>query len=343
VEAAPAQERKVTESAAIRVEAAEVRPSVAVLRLLRPGEVEPLRDANLGAALGGYVEDVRVKVGDRVKAGAVLARVDSAFHGANISLIEVEVADARRELARSKSLGKAAAGSMIDAAGSRLARAEAQLRIARIQAAKTLVKAPFAGVVAEVAVDEGEVAAPGQPVVRLVSADEVVISVSVADRDVGSLEVGGTATVSGGGSSSPLAGTIRLLEPVADPKTRSFEVEVVVDDPRGTLRPGMIASVDFQRTIATSALLLPQEFLVTRLQDNGVFVVDESSVARWRPLDLGAVLRDEVVVEGGLRSGETIVVVGHRGLAEGDVLLVERRGVCCTDGRVVFADQAGAP
>ena len=98
----------------------------------------------------------------------------------------------------------------------------------------------------------------------------------------------------------------------------------------------MIANVTFKGEEQADRIVLPQEFLVTKLADNGVFVVDENNTARWRPLKLGALIRDQVVVEEGLSAGEKIVILGHRALSEGDPLILARLGECCEDGRVRF-------
>ncbi len=336
---APKQAPRVT---ATRVEAARVTISEATMRLVRPGEVEPARESRVAAAVGGLVEKVPVDVGDFVKKGAVLARVDSRMQGANLKVLKVELADTERELGRLESMGKSVPRARVDAARTQVERAKAQLSVAQLQASRAVVRAPFAGTIADVGTEVGEILTPGMLVARVVQTDPAVVSVSVADRDVGSLRVGGLALVSAAGLARPIAAEIRRIEPTANEKTRTFTVELELENPKAALLPGMIASVDFRETVATEAILLPQDLLVTRLDANGVFVVDEGQVARWRALTLGDVIRDQVVITGGLTAGERIVVLGHRGLANGDPLIVARDGVCCTDGRVVFESNGRA-
>ena len=329
----PKQAPKVT---ATRVEAATIQTTSAAIQLVRPGEVEPVKEANVAASLGGFVEKMELETGDTVKKGQVIAKVDSRLHGANRKLAKVEVEDAKRELARLQSLKGAVTKVRVDGAKTRLERARAQYDIAQIQSSRTIIKSPFAGVVADVNTEKGEVAPPGAVIARIVQLDPAVINVAVADRDVGSLEVGGTASITTGASATPIEGTIARIDPTANTKTRAFSVEVEVPNPENQFRPGMIATVEFRDTVASDKIILPQEYLVTRLDENGVFVVDDESVARWRPVELGAVVRDQVVIEAGLAAGDNVVVLGHRSLAEGDVLIVARQGRCCTDGRVTF-------
>src|SRR5690606_12022474 len=98
-----------------------------------------------------------------------------------------------------------------------------------------------------------------------------------------------------------------------------------------------------QAGAAGDALLLPQDLLVTKLNENGVYIVGKDSVAHWRPLELGSIVGSQVEVLGGVARGERIVTVGMRSLSEGDKVIVARQGVCCKRGTVVFDAPATSP
>jgi RND family efflux transporter MFP subunit len=132
-----------------------------------------------------------------------------------------------------------------------------------------------------------------------------------------------------------LQGKLSHIEPAADLKTRSFIVEIEVPNPERKLLPGMIATAELTSSATLQRLVIPQDFLVTGLDAVGVFI-NEAGVARFRPVGLGQVVRNQVVVEKGLSPGDSIVITGQRDLAAGDKLIVARSGKCCTDGRVVF-------
>ncbi|MBX3247959.1 MAG: efflux RND transporter periplasmic adaptor subunit [Myxococcales bacterium] len=329
---APAE---VPSARAIRVETATIAPTAGTLRIQLPGEVKGSRDAMLAAALGGFIEAVSAREGEDVRNGAVLLRVDAASHGARVAQARVEVASAERELERAERLRGSISDQQLDAAQARVDAARAALQTANVAASRAVIRAPFAGTIAALDVERGEVAAPGAPLVRLVQLDPILVSLSVPDRDVVALREGMTAYVRTSADATPREGRIRHIGRTADLQTRAFTVEVELPNPTRALLPGMIALVEITAEGAGEQLLLPSDFLVTRIDGNGVFV-HEDGVARWRPVEVGGVLRDQVVVAGGLRSGEEIVVTGHRELADGDPLLVGRRGRCCVDARVDF-------
>ncbi|MEM9073505.1 MAG: efflux RND transporter periplasmic adaptor subunit [Myxococcota bacterium] len=336
----PAQETPEPPAArATRVETAVVATSATDLNLRLPGEVEGSRDALLAASLGGYVEAVRVEEGDEVRSGQLIARVDGATHGARLAQTRVELDAAERELERAQQLGDAIAESQRDAAQSRFDAARAAQRTAQVQAGRASIRAPFAGTIATVNAERGEVMPPGAPVVRLVQLNPVHISLSVSDRDVVALQAGMEARVfvnAGGGART---GTVLRISPAADLQTRAFEAIVEVQNDERDLLPGMIAQVEIAAEGSGQQVVLPQYVLVTRLTGNGVFVAD-GGAARWKPVEVGSVVRDQAVITSGVDAGDEVIVTGHRELAEGDALLVARSGRCCTAGRVVFE---GAP
>jgi RND family efflux transporter MFP subunit len=328
---------------ATRVETAVIRPSAANLSLSLPGEVEASRDAELAAALGGYIEKVAVKSGDKVKKGQVLALVDSASHSARSAQAKVELDTAERELERVKVLGKALPRAQLDAAQSRYDAAKAAMATASVQASRSVISAPFAGVVARVDAEVGEVAAPGVPLIRVIQIDPIKVTVSLSDRDVLSLREGMKASISTDARANLIEGTVKHINPAADIKTRSFIAEVEVDNADKKLLPGMIASVHVKADVASAQLVIAQDWLVTKPDELRMFVHEDGKAA-WRPVEVGPIVRDTVVITDGLKTGDELVITGHRELAAGDTLLVARRGMCCVAGRVIFdGDEPAAP
>jgi membrane fusion protein (multidrug efflux system) len=340
--AAGAAPKKAPSTTAVRVEAATVSATQPVVRLVRPGEVRGAREAQLAAAQGGFVESVLVSSGDKVKKGQAIAYVDTSVYNAQAKLTKVELDDAERELARLEQLGKAVASARVDAARTRVARAKAQHALSRTRQARAVIRAPFAGAVVDLDIERGEVAPPGAPIARVLQLDPVHVFVSVTDRDVVALSEGGSARVLAAGVAEGRKGTIYKIEPAADLRTRTFMVEVEVANPDRMLLPGMMARVAFENTRDRDAILIPQDFLVTRLDGNGVFVVTPESTAEWRPVTLGSIVGTQVEITDGIAAGDHVVSLGQRGLTHGDRIIVTREGLCCTDGHVTHPKSASA-
>lgn len=318
-----------------RVEVATLGLVDVDLALELPAELQGEADANLASPTGGFVDAVLVKPGDAVRQGQVLARVDYATSAHRLEIAEAQAQQADAELERAKRLGEGISKSALLSAETQSKVANANLEMARINASRAAVRAPFSGRVAEVFVEKGEVAGPGAPVARLVQSDPVIAELSVSDRDIVHLRDGQEVTLRVQSVPQPFTGTVRTRGVAADAKTRTWTVEVEVPNPDEVLMPGMLGRVSFERRVAEQAIAIPQDWVVTRIDNSGVYV-NADGRAEWRDVTLGAFVKDQVVVSEGLSEGESIIITGHRGLAPGDPLIVVREGRCCEAGRVTW-------
>ncbi len=326
---------KIPDAQGTRVETAVLQPTDADLQLRLPGEVAGSRDALLATAAGGYVESVRVHRGQDVAKGTTIATINTGIYSAQRDQARAARDLAKNELDRVMAMGDLASESQRDGARTQLATNEANLRLAQLQLSRSVVKAPFAGTVTQIDLEIGEVVNPSAPVARLVRLDPAHVTVAVADRDVGVLQEGMEVSVSVDAVPGVHSGVIQNIDRAADLQTRAFQVEVEVANPDGRLLPGMIATVSLAAEVGKGAIILPQDWLVTRMDGIGVFVVEEG-IARWRPVEAGTLVHDQIVIRSGLQAGDTIVITGHRTLADGDALIVSRQATCCTNGRATY-------
>lgn len=339
-EAVPAHAPAAAASTGLRVEVAEVHPTRTEVDLELGGEVQGDADATLATASGGVVEGVYVRNGEVVRKGQALVALDASLYAASLDQARSQHTLAASELARLETLGKGdVSASQLERARAQAESAEAQLRQARIRASRATVRAPFAGTVTDVRLSVGELAPPGTVVARVVDLDRVQVVAQSPARDVAWLAPGQPVRVSAPAVGSGAEGLVRHVSPVGDARTRSFRVEVDVDNPDHALLPGMVARVHATRPVE-GHFVIPQDWTLARHQEHGVFL-EVDGLARWRPVTLGRVIRDQVVVETGLDEGDRVILKGQRELRDGDPVRVTRSGVCCTAGRVEHGDGEG--
>lgn len=326
---------KIGKETGTRVEVAELEPSQARLTMTLPGEVEGVKEALLSSSIGGYVEKVHVQEGDNVEAGQVLADIDVRMHLIKKRMAKTELSAANKEYKRLIKLGDLAVESQLSAAKARVDMAKLNVEQANLMLSRSKITAPFSGVIAQTNLEHGEVIGPGQPAIRLIQLDPVIVNLSVSDRDITNLKQGMKATVVADARLQPKDGTLRRILPAGDLKTRTFQVEIEIPNSDFSLLPGMIASSTVSEVLEESAIVIPQDYIVTQLDGLGVFV-EQQGIAKWRPLRIASVVGNQVVVESGVDAGEKIVVTGHRELNEGDQLLISRSGKCCVNGKARF-------
>jgi len=311
----------------------------------RAGTVKSRRRATLSPEVGGRVERLAVREGDRVKKGDLLVRIAADDVKAQVALAEKSLAvaqateveacraaeQARRDLARSRNLAKdqvlavgllekaeteaGMTAAACDAARARVGQARASLDVARIALGKTVLKAPFEGVVAEVSTEEGEWVTPSPPglpippVVELFDPVDVYVSAPLDEVDVGRVKKGAEVRVTFDAyPGRTFAGRVkRVADYVVDQReqNRTFEVEVALDDAAfaRTLLPGTSADAVVVLARKEGVLRVPSYAI---LPGGRVLVLSKGRLAGAK-------------VETGLKGAEWAEVVS--GLSAGDLVV----------------------
>ena len=295
------------------------------------GVVEAVRQTVIAAQVAGAVVQLDVKVGDRVSAGQVLLRIDAraADQNAAASDAQVQAARAALELAtkdfeRQKQLFQKnyISQAALERAESEFRSTQAQVNAQRAQsgAARTqsgfyVVRAPFAGVVAELPVSLGDMAMPGRPLLTLY--DPSALRVSAAVPQTVSARMGASPALRIELPGLPAAqqwivpARLQLL-PTIDAATHT--VQLRADLPAGTtgVAPGMFARMwlpvaGAAATTGTAALSVPQASIVRRAEMIGLYVLDPNGKPVLRQVRLGRAEGDQVEVLAGLMPGERVV------------------------------------
>ncbi len=293
------------------------------LPILAPAVAEPFTTATLSSRLMGSVTEVMAREGDRVAAGQILVRLDArdlaARHAqaeANIASADAMQGEAALTATRMRALyaDSAAPKMQLDAAEAGLARAEAAARAARavldeIAAARdyATIRAPFAGVVTQRAVDAGDLAMPGTPLVTVEDHARLRIVATVTPDVARPLQRGMTVEARVEGERA-----MAVVEGIVPAAGRSLTlVNAIVDNRDGALAPGGVASLAIPgppRTI----LLVPPHAVRTEGDLTGV-IVRSGGTDRIRWITLGRNAGSAREVLAGLMPGDTIVVPARAG------------------------------
>jgi len=305
-------------------------------------EAAPWAAVTVTAEVSGRVVAVEAEVGDQVRRGDPLARIDDTEAGAGLTQAEASLEGARAardqaeiDLERGELLRETRDISVGDLDRLRLARttatarhgeAEAAVVLARKRLDDTVVRAPFAGIVSRREVEMGSWLAPGAPVARLLDRERLKVRAAASQTDRARLGLGMPASIEA--TALPgveLEGRVRLLGQEADPATGTYLVEVAVDRPvapdGSRLLPGMQATMTIVLEEAT-AVVIPRAAVVETAGGPAVFTV-ERGTARRVLLRLGRETSELVEVLEGLEPGEIVAVQGQHVLRDGDPVEVQ--------------------
>ncbi len=310
------------------------------LSLAANGNIAAWQEAVIGAELGGLrLQELRASVGDRVRAGQVLAvfasdSVQAELAQAQAALGEAQATagDARANAERARSLQDSGALStqqiqqLLTAAQTAQARveaAQAQLAAQQLRLRQTQVRAPVAGVVSARLATVGAVAAPGAELFRLVVDARLEWRAEVTSSELARLKPGMAVRLqpAAGGE---LQGRVRMLSPTVDAQTRSALVYVdlpPLTQAPGSARPGMFARGEFQLG-QSQALTVPQRALVLRDGFAHVFELQADQRVRELPVRTGRRVGERVEIVSGLSPQARVVVQGAGFLNDGDLVRV---------------------
>lgn len=308
------------------------------------GEVRPRVESALGFRIAGKLIERRVEVGDVVKAGQLLARIDRSDPAlaAQAAASQKAAAEAELELARSDAkrfeslrgqnfVSQAALDgklSALKAAENRTAAARAQADVAGNQANYADLRADGPGIVSAVLAEPGQVLAVGAPVLRVarLGAQEKDVLISVAENRVRELSSRGEVVVNLWANSDKLyRGRVREVSPQADPVTRTFAAKIALLDADDDVRLGMTATVALSGVTA-NILQVPSPSIVQQNGQPAVWILGEGGSINLRPVTVAAYREDGVIISAGLQPGEKIVAAGGHKLVPGErVRILETR------------------
>jgi RND family efflux transporter MFP subunit len=306
------------------------------------GRVEAVESVRVASRLMGYLRDIAVEEGQSVKAGQRLFTIDpldieGAVEQARLGLKQAEDAmkDAETDYKRFENLYKEDVVTRqnfekmklnYEMAVTRAAQARAGLGTAQGQMRYATVTSPIQGVVIEKLANEGDIAAPGHPVLVVENPARLRVDASVSDSLYGKLKLGQAVTVEIQGLPQAVTAKVSSISPAADPVTHTFGVKFDVAAPG--LRSGMFARI-LVPSGTRSITLVPEAAVQERAGITGVFVVDAQGIARYRmvrvpvltPNNPSTAPAGQVEILSGLNSGERIVVGKAESVNNGDKIV----------------------
>lgn len=300
------------------------------------GTVRAFQTSQLASQATGTITQVRVREGDRVRRGEVLALIDQSEPSAALDRAVATEAAAANELTAAESDLQLAESTLaryqilfdkqiiarqqFDEVKARqqsalahrdLARAAQLQAKAAVTEAKavldfTRVTAPFDGVVTERKLDPGAMASPGLPILTVEDVSRYRLEASVNENDLRYVRLGDHVPVSIDAlGDTQLTGRVVQIVPAADAASRTFIIKVELPG-NNAVRSGLFGHAQFSRG-QKQALLLPQTAVVERGQLHGAYVVSADGLAELRYLTLGRTSGSQVEILAGVQNGEQVV------------------------------------
>jgi RND family efflux transporter MFP subunit len=337
----------------VEVAAVERGPIRHIVRFV--GSAEPFESVTVLPKISGILSSFPVQIGDWVDEGDVIATIDDAEFGqrldqarANLGLAEARLERSRinlklagRELERVESMAESdlisdqqldlttterdGARADVQLAEADVTRARAAWDEARTNYEYTSIRARMSGSIDKRQVDAGTLISPNTPLCTIVRTDPAKVVLNVPESDIGILRVGGNAEVSASGGTIEVQGRVERIAPTVDAATRTMAAEIVIDNPDGTLRPGMYTEVSLLIEEKASVLLVP-EFALVRREDRLEVIRVSDGTAEVVQVTVGIISDGVAEVVDGVEEDALVVVRGQYLVNDGDPVRYETPG-----------------
>lgn len=297
------------------------------------GVVRARYETDLGFRVAGKIVTRVVNVGDRVRVGDVIARLDASDIQLQVESAEAELAAATSNLSQAasdlqryatlKSRGYAAIADFDrkqaanDEAEGRLTRARRALDLARNQLAYAELKSDADGVVTATLAEPGQVVAIGQAVARLAHRGEKEAVVSLPETWLGEAREAKATVRLWSDRDRKFQARLRELSPQADQATRTFAARFTILEADDSVAFGMTATVTLERERETPVARVPLAAVLNRGTGPTVYVVDDSGALALRQVTVASFTGDSALVTGGVNNGDRIVTLGVQTLEAG--------------------------
>lgn len=256
---------------------------------------------------------------DRVQVGQVLIELDAEILSAELARARSELALATANHERAHTLARQGTGTLRarDEAEAGFHAARANLTLAEARLSKSVITAPFAGVVGFRSVSVGAYVSPGDQIVELASIDPLKVEFRVSEVFLPHLRVGLPVRMTvDARPGEAIAGEIVAVDPIVDVNGRAVRLRAQVRNPEGLLLPGMFARIRIVVAERPQAVLVPEAAVFRDGGELFVYRVDGGEAVRTAVL-IGQRLPGRVEVRAGLGHGAVVVIAGHQQLRDG--------------------------
>ncbi|WP_029489846.1 efflux RND transporter periplasmic adaptor subunit [Aquimarina agarivorans] len=284
------------------------------------GNVQTKQNLVLTPEFNGILTNVYVKEGQYVKKGQLLAKVDDGGLSQQLASMEVQTALAKTTFERQERLWNQKIGSEIQYLQAKT-NYEAQTKAVeqmKSSIAKTMIRAPFSGVIDDVINEKGSVVAAGAtPIFRIVNLNQMYIQAEVPERFVGTVSKGIPVKVTIPVLGKEIDTKVRQAGNFINPESRTYSVEIPVDNKAKDIKPNLTAKLYLNDYVNKKAILVPQSLLSENAEGaQYVYLIDKNTkgktIASQRIVSTGKLQGDLIEITKGLTTNDVIIEEGAR-------------------------------
>ncbi len=316
----------------VPVKVATVEKLVVDNTLSLTGNFEARKELDIIAEAQGRITRLAVVEGQHISKGQIIAKIDDTGLQSQLATANASLQKAQKDVERYERLVKAGAVSQLQFEDIKLSMENAKTNVTALeqQLKYTTVKSPMTGIIKEINVEEGSFATPGAPLATVVDVSLLKMVVKVPETEIIKIKKGQKVAIQTEVyPDHTFTGKVSLISVQAD-AGRKYEVEIELPNEASfPLKAGMYGTVNIAPEAQKEfALFVPRKSIEGSVKNPQVYLV-EGDYVRLKPVQVGAIADDKVIILEGLQEGDQIVVTGQINLEDGK--------------RIKVIQEAGAP
>jgi membrane fusion protein, multidrug efflux system len=260
------------------------------------------------------------KIGDRVREGQVIIRLEDEEYVNNIGLesVKLNLEITEDEYNKQQSLFEKGGVTEYQVRNSEISKLNAQknYQAALINLAKMDVKAPFDGVIVDLPYyTEGTLVSSNTQVATLMNYGKMFLEINLPEKNISEVTIGQQAFITSYTlTNDTLLGVVTELSPMISTETRTFKGTLQINNPDLKLRPGMFVKADIINAQKDSTIVIPKNIIMSNNRGKYVFVVGNNNTAEQRMINIGLQNEDNVEITDGLTRNDRLIVNGYQTL-----------------------------
>jgi membrane fusion protein, multidrug efflux system len=300
------------QSQPLPVNVVEVRPERLENNLNITGTINPNETVNLRSEVSGLVSRIAFREGEFVKKGTPIIYLNDDELRAQYQKLEFTKKLFESQENRQKQLlaKEAISQEEYDIVLNQFNTNLSDLKLIEVQLAKTVVRAPFDGVLGLRQISQGSVIGTSDVIVSIVNIDPVKIEFSIPERYANAVEIGSKIYFSNDASGEEYEGRVYAYEPTIDAGTRTLRIRAESPNRERKFLPGMFVRIKYVLGVEENALLVPAEAVIPELSGYKLFVVKEDNTVEERKVTIGTRTDRQVQIVEGLKEGDLVLSTG---------------------------------
>ncbi len=305
-----------------KVEILQLKPRILKSYSTYIGHLDPNSRVTISSESAGIIDKVNVDAGSVVKSGDMLVQIDTKRQLLNKRLNQSNYELALKEYEWEKKLLTKNISTLAKVSNLRN-KAEVhrlRLELSNLELLRSKVKAPISGIINSKNIEAGEYVKVGAKLMEIFDISKVLAIIHIPEKEIRFLKPGKKVLVSADAfPDQSFIGIIKNKALEADKKSRSFEIEVLIDNPHRILLPGLFVRVRMLKVHLKNQIIIPRHTIQESENGSFVYIVNKGKIVKKEIL-IGISVEDEVQITTGLKVNEYLVDSGHQLISPNEIV-----------------------